>query len=618
MKYDSSEKVYNKEKVEFLSDGSVLINSKFALTAMSKIPCGYVDKTSCGCGLTTVALENNNNTIIAMPTVVLVGSKSYQYSTEGKEYSDRKMPNHEVLGVFGKIDKDDIDIYVGKCIRNNWPIKIAVTYDSLWKVEYLLNKCDFVIDEADRILGDAHLKASNKLEIGQLTATDKLMEIAYKYRDKVSFISATPTDVKYMDDWIEKLHQVKMRWKYSKKIKPFTFKTNNTFKSLKQAIILPIKNLGYAETNCGIRFSKAIIFINSVSKITRACRECELDPKDVGIICSDNFLNETKNGIYSRLHKDNYGNLPKYTFITSTGFQGIDLNSNSAMAVVVSNANSNDVCAYQMVDMKESLKQAMSRQRNYGNPNYGKCIFIYNDCIFEKTENEIMDIIKSRRSFIGNHLKTIEELLLKDVSRAADQIKLMNTNIDCKTYITVKDGNYILNEKLFNSDKINIIQTRRQFSEGFNIQNAIDGTTTPIKMNIYKEATYRESIQFFNQNNINGDVDWSKLNSPTVYCDLIEKSYKYFGKTFKTVKNATEMIATKDNKYEHGIIIAKELVSNNEEYKMKEAKAIVSKVYAQLNLKSTPKAKYLLDMIKGSKIVQVKGTKIIRMPEKIN
>ena len=41
-----------------------------------EIPNGYVNKTVCGCGLTSVALENDLDTIIAVPTIYLAINKA--------------------------------------------------------------------------------------------------------------------------------------------------------------------------------------------------------------------------------------------------------------------------------------------------------------------------------------------------------------------------------------------------------------------------------------------------------------------------------------------------------------------------------------------------------------
>ncbi len=45
--------------------------AEYASEVLSSIPTGYIDKTVCGCGLTTVALENAESVIIAVPSIEL-------------------------------------------------------------------------------------------------------------------------------------------------------------------------------------------------------------------------------------------------------------------------------------------------------------------------------------------------------------------------------------------------------------------------------------------------------------------------------------------------------------------------------------------------------------------
>ena len=66
-----------------------------AIELNNRIPYGYVDKTVCGCGLTTLALENNRDTIIAVPNLDLIDNKIAQYPN--------KKCNYKIFGVYGGI-----------------------------------------------------------------------------------------------------------------------------------------------------------------------------------------------------------------------------------------------------------------------------------------------------------------------------------------------------------------------------------------------------------------------------------------------------------------------------------------------------------------------------------
>ena len=109
-----------------------------------EIPNGYIDKTICGCGLTSIALENNLDTIIAVPTIALVDNKINQYPNERYKGS--------ILGVKGGISDKDIEKYVYQQRVLKMPIKIMVTYDSLYKLESLFDTCKLVVDESDQLL----------------------------------------------------------------------------------------------------------------------------------------------------------------------------------------------------------------------------------------------------------------------------------------------------------------------------------------------------------------------------------------------------------------------------------------------------------------------------------
>lgn len=55
---------------------------------LDSIPAGYINKTVCGCGLTSLAIEKEKgNTIIAVPSVDLVNNKVSQYPNS--RFSDK-------------------------------------------------------------------------------------------------------------------------------------------------------------------------------------------------------------------------------------------------------------------------------------------------------------------------------------------------------------------------------------------------------------------------------------------------------------------------------------------------------------------------------------------------
>ena len=205
-------------------------DAEYASEVMNEIPAGYIDKTICGCGLTTVALENLVHTVIAVPTIYLAQNKAAQYPNE--RFAGK------VLAVWGETSKFEIEDYV----KNTDWLKIIVTYDSLPKVEYLLDtyKCKLIIDESNELLSRTKLRPE---------AIHKLFEIAKKYRKTVSFISATPTPLEYMPDWVKKLKQIKIEWANSTKTIPILCKSTYPFKSLNHQFLTPLNENGFLTIN---------------------------------------------------------------------------------------------------------------------------------------------------------------------------------------------------------------------------------------------------------------------------------------------------------------------------------------------------------------------------------
>src|SRR5699024_8215804 len=100
---------------------------------------------------------------------------------------------------------EDIGKYLKWC-SGKQPVKIICTYDSLKKVDFLLEKQDFrlIIDESDNIL---ELTKGERKE-----AIFYMLKKAEEHKDKVSFISATPIPVEYMPQCISTISQIKMNW----------------------------------------------------------------------------------------------------------------------------------------------------------------------------------------------------------------------------------------------------------------------------------------------------------------------------------------------------------------------------------------------------------------------
>jgi hypothetical protein len=531
----------NKKKMK-----QIILNcdTEYASESMSDIPAGYIDKSICACGMTTVALENDKNIVLAVPTIYLAINKADQYPNNRS--------NNTVLPVWGETSSTEIDKYW----KNSRVAKVICTYDSLHKVKHLLPACHLIIDESNMLLSVTKQRPE---------AVSTLFDIAQEYKDTVSFISATPIPVNYMPDWISEIDQVKINWSNTVKAEPIICERTYPFKTLCKEFLQPLK-LNSSMTVSGKTFSKVIVFLNTVSQISKVIKDANLDKEECGIICGDSLKNDSK---ISGIGRYRSGSLPKYLFITSSGFCGIDLIDDNAMTIIVSNTSKE----WQMIDILTDLKQAISRQRNKNNPNYGSYIYIYNQSIFSQGEEDLLKKIDSVRKKIEANIPVYDELKEK-----GQELYFMCDN-DFKAYTLYKDGRYIINEQAFNSDKYFILETRRQYVEGFNIKGYLGHGTVIEPVSIPKEVSYRDLVKYFEDNHISRLVDWDSYSTRVEWIKLIEDSYRIFKKVWKDYSYAKERVENNDNVYKLILMDIKKNFAVGSTYTRSQVKEILNEIY---------------------------------------
>lgn len=107
--------------------------------------------------------------ISSFPNVSLVINKLKQYNNTQLEANDiddlslaKERFSGEILGVYGGVEYKHIQSYVSRVEEAGTPIKIMVTYDSLSKCAYLLDKCHLIIDESDKLIAYMSMKVNGK------------------------------------------------------------------------------------------------------------------------------------------------------------------------------------------------------------------------------------------------------------------------------------------------------------------------------------------------------------------------------------------------------------------------------------------------------------------------
>lgn len=473
-------------------------DAKYASLVMDELPIGNIDKTNAGCGMTSLALENNLDTIILVPSIYLIKNKLSQYPNDRCDY--------RMIGVYGDIGMEDVEQYVSEI---DTPIKILCTYDSAWKLENYFDRCRIVIDESQNILKAQKLKASNKSELNDTNIMIKLDSIIQKYSESVSLISAHPAPIEYMSEAVQNLPQIKITWSKKTTVTPILINETYTNKALKELIIEPLIDSGQVNVGSNAIAKKAIIFMNSVNGIIKVIKDCGIQ-NESEVIAADTYQNSIRLKQENIKRLSNPKELPKYTFLTSSGISGIDLYDKEAVSIVVSNTGSD----FTMMDMKLDLGQAISRNRDVP---YDKFFFIYNQKQFENSEEDMLKKIEENKDSILDNIDTYEY----QQSKGTEQ-KFMSTPLfRMYTYLDA-ESNLQFNNSLFESDRYFILNVISKFRDGFDICGLFDDSIIVEKPIKPRRSSFKDAVLYY-EKHVRPAPFIAKNRSQKKYTDLINQ-----------------------------------------------------------------------------------------------
>ena len=364
-----------------------------------------------GCGFTEYCITNNENVILCSPRKILLQNKYDQHKDEVflvvNEYEQEPRTDKDLVKLEkyksspyktkDEIEKERQELenakknffqeltkkltgYINKCLFEERPIKILVTYDSYRLVKEIIHfnysNVDFrvIIDEFQSIFTDSKFKSDTELQF-----VSNLQGV-----QKVCYVSATPMIDKYLDmlDEFKNLPYYELDWSSqdSSRVKrPMLY-----VKTLK-AVYTEVKPIieKYVNGNFDHRFVKdrngkvrrieskeAVFYVNSVNNITNIIKRAGLKPEQVNILVANTQDNIRK--IQKRLGKKfDIGRVPlrdeprkMFTFCTRTVYLGADFYSDNAQSFVVSDANIDTLA----VDISLDLPQILGRQRLRENP----------------------------------------------------------------------------------------------------------------------------------------------------------------------------------------------------------------------------------------------------------
>jgi len=324
---------------------------------------------------------------------------------------------------------------------------------------------------------------------------DTLLKIAEEFKKITSFISATPPPLESMPPWVSELDQIKINWSNTIRKIPIIYENENPFKFLEDYFIRPLQVNG--TLTVGTRtFKKVIVFINTVKRVADIVKNCGIDKKECGIICGAGAENDAMTIGINRL--DDYNNLPRYLFCSSTGFQGIDLSDPEAMTIVVSSTSKD----WQRIDMNTDLKQASSRQRNKLNPNFDTYIFIYDQTSLTKSTEEYLNDLKKWKKTI---LTSIE---LRGIAKARgpEMLDVWRPVEETKDYLLIdkETDEMSMNQTRLKWDIYKITEGRTQYEKGFSVRGKIGDVTIGEKLKYCRGTIFKDAVKYFKAKNING------------------------------------------------------------------------------------------------------------------
>lgn len=475
---------------------------------LSGIPKGIVNKAATGVGMSSIALEDQHPTIIAVPTIEVIRNKTAQYPNSRRSES--------VFGYYAGIKEKSLVEY----LKSITVPKILVTYDSFYKVAKLIDRNIYrvVVDEFSDLLNAYSYR-------------DKAIEhllTSVKEFDYVSYISATPLKEEYYPEALKGLDEYEIVWQGTVKIKVERKKTNKPYKAAcniidsykaggEEGLLMP--NGHYSKA--------AYFFVNSVGSIASILESSELKPDEVRVICANNEVNQKKLENYpieTALAPEK-----KFNFITSTAFKGCDFYSDSGVTYIISNTSNSNT----LISIDTDIKQIAGRIRNSNNPFNNHIYHIYNTdnslLSAEDFEKLVKKKTKATESTISLFYKGNEEERETYLENYYLRAKCKFRDDDY-TYLT-DDNEIIFNHYAVLNDKRRWEVSSNVYKDGVSIREAY------IKAGCFDISTYQDFEKIEDDGFLNKLTNGSFKEYCLRYINNSEER-SYIGDRFPVIKEA--------------------------------------------------------------------------------
>lgn len=557
-------------------------DSYYCVDFMSEIPTGIVSKQICGCGMTTVALENSRPTIICVPNTEVILNKVGQYPNDRRKES--------VLGVYAGVD---VQAKLPAYLATTTVPKIMVTYDSFYKLmPYVDDSWVFIVDEFSDLLDVYNYRDK---------AVRRLLKDIKNYTN-VSYVSATPIKPEYYPDELVGLPYTEIEWQDIVRCQVIRKPSDYPYK-LAACIIAKYIMAGKEGVPMpnGYNSKAALFFVNSVTAIKQLITKTKLQPNQVRIICADTDQNRKKLGraykIQTALDPE-----PLITFTTSKAFKGSDYYSESGVVYIVSNTHNLNT----LVSIDTDAVQISGRIRTLTNPFRHVIFHIYN------TDPSLL-CAEDFEALVDKKIKTTDALLSGFSRLVTCEEKVSYINL-CKTqdeeakdnhYVMIDDNDIpIFNRYMIKNDRRRWETSHNVYVEGSAIRQAYlqAGFDVPTGVHVSSTKFSQEFLEYL-----------STMDYKEKCTELIEKKEEvqdYFAKFAPDILEAHELLGAKkmralglnptrirkavedarpETQQELQAVVHQNFTKGSQ-YTLKEAKAKLQAVYDSLGISSKAKA----------------------------
>lgn len=535
---------------------------------MTELPKGIINKKDCGCGITSLAIEDKYPTIIAVPTVEIIDNKLAQYPNERSD--------HQLYGVYSGVRHTDVEDYLNE-LNPSLPPKILTTYDSFYKVAEVIvkneSKYRIVVDEFSELLDAYDYRES---------AIDDLLKCLERF-SYVSYVSATPIQREKYPTQLKDLEETEIVWNQSPKIHVSRHCTSKPIDKVKFIIenYRIAGDKGYLMPN-GHRSHAAYFFLNSVKQIKQILDKTKLPESQVRVICARTDTNKNVLGTYaigSTLDAEK-----KFNFITSKAFKGADFYSESGLIFIVSNSHNKNT----MLSIDTDVKQIIGRLRDISNPFRNIANHIYNVDSSLLSREEFSELVDEKTKRTNDLIKAFSncpneyQSLRESIKENSDDNYLhfdKNGLPEFNEYRRINDWRKWETSHAIYCDGLTVRQTYKDNYISTDSKIPDDLLTT----------TFRSLCLKY----IQGDVDRNYIATKE---PLVKEAYDCLGQDrMKALCFKKEQIrkAVSDVKPEISDAVENEIRSKfkvGSSYPLSEAKKIIATIYTELGVQKKAKA----------------------------